>query len=369
MDYVDWVERVMAAVSQAWRAADGNTKLSGLQLPAILGALGQPDLIRQPDYERTKFAEAVRDALSDLDSLGLVKQDNGIFFKLTSEGNKYPAATLPSAWPQIMKIFIDCEQETLLRAVAEMGQEVCDDCVCARDLNGEQVFAYLKWPWDSDGIARCYALSQQLADMRLLNRRAYMGGHVDLIPTYLGIVRITRKVETEFVSLVRDLVREWETTNVDFKRELNLTRDKEKAEFIRDILGITNTKSSGRRFLVIGFDNDKHTFAQSVDKAITQERLEQILQAYCNPAPRIKYERVPWQNGEVGLIEAVREPGKVPYKVAKAVGDSNKIQPEGVYVRHGSHTEPPTEQEYHDLIDEAKRANELTLLGRAPESA
>ena len=230
MDYVDWVETTMSAVSQKWKGADGNTKLLGLHLSTIIEALGQSGFIKQPNFERTKLIEAVRDALNDLISLGLITDRDKNFFKVTSEGNKYPLATLSSSWSQIMKIFIDQDQECVLQAVAEMGQEIFDGYVCVRDLTGEQVFAHLGWAWDSDGIAKCYALTSQLTDMGLLTRRAYMGGHIELIPKYAGIVRVNRTVDTEQISLLKDLIKEWETTNVDFKRELNLNSDKEKAE-------------------------------------------------------------------------------------------------------------------------------------------
>jgi hypothetical protein len=70
--------------------------------------------------------------------------------------------------------------------------------------------------------------------------------------------------------LVADLVPEWATTTVEFKGQVNLKRNKEKAEFVRDVLALATTKASGRRWLVIGFDNGTHQFTDSVDSAITQ---------------------------------------------------------------------------------------------------
>ena len=80
---------------------------------------------------------------------------------------------------------------------------------------------------------------------------------------------------------------DWETTTVEFKRQVNLKLDKEKAEFVRDVLALATTKASGRRWLVIGFDNNTHQFTVSVDPAITQDRLEDILNAYASPAPQM----------------------------------------------------------------------------------
>ncbi len=122
------------------------------------------------------------------------------------------------------------------------------------------------------------------------------------------------------------------------------------------MLGLATTKSSGRRFLIIGFDNSTRAFHGSVDAAITSERLEQILHAYTEPTPAIRYTKVPWETGEAGIIEAMRETIKLPYKVKKMLGGKSGIQEGDVYVRHGSHTEAPTAQELQDLIDEGERA-------------
>ena len=88
-----------------------------------------------------------------------------------------------------------------------------------------------------------------------------------------------------------------------------------KGEFVRDILGLATTKSSGQRYLIIGFSDDTREFFASVDSGITQNRLEQILHAYCEPTPDVVFWRVPWTGGEVGLIEVKRDPSNIPYRV------------------------------------------------------
>jgi hypothetical protein len=60
-------------------------------------------------------------------------------------------------------------------------------------------------------------------------------------PTYIGIVRVTEQAQTELQQLVAGLVAQWETTNIEFKRQLDLAskaEKAEKAEFVRDILSI-----------------------------------------------------------------------------------------------------------------------------------
>ncbi len=181
-----------------------------------------------------------------------------------------------------------------------------------------------------------------------------MGGET-LRPSYRGVVWATRRESTELQTLVRGLLPDWETTNVDFKRELNLGRDKEKAEFVRDVLALANTKSPGKRYLVVGFGSKSRVFEASVDPTIDQDRLENILLAYAEPAPRVIYSVLPWEGGQLGLVEVVREPWSLPYKVKRNLAH---VRAGDIYVRHGSHTETPSPNELVSLEEEGQQARE-----------
>jgi len=351
-DYVEWVGRVMEGVVRAWQGSNANTKLIGVSIHEIVPALGFEVDTRHSDFDGTKIAEAVQDALRDLVRMGLLDDAGGRFYKLTHEGTKFPKADLPTAWGQITSVYLDEEQLAFLKKVAEIGQEVYDRYVCVKNLTAQQIFEALGWSWDNEGSAKGYLLTKALADLGMIQQRAYMGGNIDVVPTYIGIVRATREAESQWSKTVHELIEEWETTNVDFKRELNLGRDKEKAEFVRDILGLATTKSSGRRFLVIGFDDKTRSFARPIDPSITQERLDQILHAYCEPTPGIRYKTVPWTGGNVGIIEVLRNAEDIPYRVNKNLAGEGGIKAGEIYVRHGSHTEAPTQRELEDLLRE-----------------
>ena len=206
--------------------------------------------------------------------------------------------------------------------------------------------------WRSDH-ARALDLAARLEEQRCLAHRADLGGGIDVYPTYVGIVRATEQIQTELQQLVAALLPEWETTNIEFKRQLDLATKADKAEFIRDILALATTKSSGERFLIVGFDDKTHQFLQSVDPAITQNQLEQLLNAYAAPAPEIRYHRVAWDQGEVGVIKVLRDPAKVPYRVNKSLAHISKGD---VFVRHGSQVEPPTPAELAALEAEGRAA-------------
>lgn len=354
-DYVEWVSRVMEGVVRAWQDSKANTKLIGLTIHEIVPALGFEVDTRHSDFDRSKIAEAVQDGLRDLARMGLLDAESGRYYKLTHEGSKFPKAELSTAWGQITSVYLDEEQLAFLKKVAEIGQDVHETYVCVKDLTAQQIFEALGWSWDDEGLDKGYLLTKALADLGMIQRHAYAGGHIAVVPTYVGIVRATREAESHWIKTVRELVVEWETTNVEFKQELNLARDKEKAEFVRDILGLGTTRTSGRRFLVIGFDDKTRSFAQPIDPSITQERLEQILYAYSEPVPRIKYQTVPWTGGNVGIIEIFRNAEDIPYRVKKNLAGEGGIKIGEIYVRHGSHTEAPTQREREDLLHEGGR--------------
>ena len=119
--------------------------------------------------------------------------------------------------------------------------------------------------------------------------------------------------------------------------------------------GLGNTKSSGERFLVIGIDDNGTPHGEPVDPAITQERLEQVLQSYAEPWPTVRYRVAQWQTATVGIIEVLREPAKLPYMPTRTLA---KLVEGRTYVRHGSHTEPATSRERESLLAEGTKARD-----------
>ncbi len=52
------------------------------------------------------------------------------------------------------------------------------------------------------------------------------------------------------------VVAEGETPTVDLKRQLALDTASHKAELIKDVIALANTKATGPRYLIIGFTDD-----------------------------------------------------------------------------------------------------------------
>ena len=169
----------------------------------------------------------------------------------------------------------------------------------------------------------------------------------------LGVIRITRADDLELQALLTDLVDEWETTSVEFKRELDLDADEGKRRLVRSALALANTKASGRRFMVVGYDPKTHAFSRSVDERLTSDRIEDVLAAYTDPVPDVRYRTDAVAGGTVGMVEVLRNAEHLPYRVRKAM---RGLSVGAVLVRHGSHIDAPTTRELADLERESKIA-------------
>ena len=162
--------------------------------------------------------------------------------------------------------------------------------------------------------------------------------------------------------MIDDLVREWETTSVDFKQELRVNTASEKAELVKDIIALANIQASGRRWLVIGFEDKTRTYHGPPDPAVKPDRLEQLLAAYITPAVDLCYDVWDYRAGKVGMLEILRDPRKLPYSVKQSVGaaagqrGAKRVEAGQIFVRHSSHTAQASEKELLVLAEEREWA-------------
>jgi hypothetical protein len=250
-------------------------------------------------------------------------------------------------------VSLDEEQLAFLVAAVALAEVDEGQWSLMGEVEARDVFAELGW-CERDHSA--YDLPHSLDDIGLVTHTPMMGGSSRVRPTYRGVVRATQRVNTQWQSRIESMVDEWETTTVEFKELLPLGSEKAKAEFAHDIIALANTKASGRdRYLVIGFSDKSKTFTTPVDASIEQNRLEQILNEYAEPAPSIRFFTVEHASGSgaIGVVEVRRDPTKVPHRMERGGG---KIVAGKVYVRHGSQVEEPTPDELLALEAEGAAA-------------
>jgi hypothetical protein len=361
VDYVDWVHRVMRVIVNAWREADYTSKGMGLEYYDIVPLLSESLDGRSSEFQGSTFHLAMLAAIKDLQEIGWIEDNH--FIKVTPRAESFLEADVTTAWRPIIEITLSDEEAAVLNTTVEVCQRTFDDHVLVKEAAWQEIFGKLGWAIEApDGFDRAHFVAERLEEKGLIRAHATYGA-LDVEPRYVGFVRATRSVETEDAALIRQLVSEGETTNTEIKRELQLANKTGKAKFVSRVMGLATTNVSGRRFMIVGLDDKTRDVYGSIDSNITEDRMEQILHEYCQPALDIKFKRVPVEGAELGLIEVIRHSEDIPYRVVKLIGGEGGIKIDDAFVRHGSRTESPTPNELRDLIEEGQRARERKLSG------
>jgi hypothetical protein len=349
VDFIDWCHRVLRILDDERL----NAQLSEHRLREILFGDEINDTTRP----------ALRYALGQLAEEGLAEQ--GKFnWKITPFGRKVLSDPI-EFWASICAEQIDSEETDMLRLINELSpqQETTPEFVRLEDVTRDPIlqrFGIEPPPPKTNEHMKelgkyLYDLPGLLADRRFLTKRSLPGYHTSINPTYRGLVWETRRDFTIESKFIDSLLAEWETTNVDFKREFGLDTQKQKGDFAKDMLGLVTTKSSGRRYMIIGFDDKTRQYYGPPDPAVTQNRMEQVLSNLTEPVAVIRYDVIAHKGGKVGRVEVIRQPDKLPYHASQDVFDEKgkRVLEKGkVYVRHGSQTESPTDAELEGLKEE-----------------
>lgn len=100
---------------------------------------------------------------------------------------------------------------------------------------------------------------------------------------------------------IRKLIEEGqEGPTLDFKEDLTLESEKDKAEFVKDVLALANT--GGTAHIITGVE-DKTWKPLGIKTAHTAEQLNDILKDKCDPPLRVEYVEKDILHHKVGVIE------------------------------------------------------------------
>ena len=360
MEYVEWCELVLQVMG---KAAEDSAQIRnyGIDCDSLGKRVWAEHYAQVAENVNAQDRDNILyDAICDLDRNLLIDDPNATFLKLTREGRKAAKDLFP-VWENACDIRLEPAMERALSIINRHSNESHQYFGRANYVPMNTVHCEL----DEQDLTE-EDVWELLAELKALDLTYWDDGDYadEIRSTYRGLTWETRRDQVIGVRFVDSLVAEWETTSVEFKRELHLDTADQKAEFIKDVTGLGNTQASGRRWLIIGLDDKTRTYYSSPDPAIRQDRIENILARYTKPNLDVRYSVIPYRNGKVGVVEVLRDPKKLPYKVAKSLGTKVakslgtkcRITENQIFVRHGSQTESPTDAELDAICKEAERA-------------
>jgi hypothetical protein len=311
MDFVAWCDLVLRKVIEASRKASTQRSI-GVQERDIARILFSQEVVDPPEFYQSPRHTAMINALSQLQHMSLVEKSP--FWKVTETGRDVATDTLP-LWYTICQEKLDEEQQQLLKVMNRLSPHATEDYAWLETVTREALLSELSWSGDIDQL---WSVAQELHQWGYITGRFYFGG-MSLSATYRSLVWETRRSLTIESKFIDDLVKDWETTSVEFKQYLYIKTVEQKAEFIKDVLSLVNTKASGRRWMIIGFHNKTHDYFGPPNPDINQDDFERLIGEYTNPYVEVRYEVVEYRKGPVGKLEVLRDPKKLPYRVAKSL--------------------------------------------------
>ena len=125
------------------------------------------------------------------------------------------------------------------------------------------------------------------------------------------------------------LIADGENARIEFKRELDLTVARSKAEFIKDVIALANT-TQDVGYLLVGVDDSKMLVGT---RPLEEEQIQQILSTYITPPVIATCETVSIPSiGFLSVVILEIRPTKKPHSVARTI---EQLQQNRVFVRHG----------------------------------
>lgn len=339
MDFIDFCNKILFVLNEQ----KYNIALSPLELAKII----YPEYNFKRGIWGTSLGNALNIALSELNAMKFIV-NRGVYLNITDIGTEV-LVNPHNLWEPICKVILNEEEEKLLKLINRLSPQydeknsfvLLDQVERNAVLNEFNLSLPAIWKNPDEKLKKILAgLPYRLSSNSFIR---FYGNVGDFFPrmtsSYKGLVWETRRDITKEANIIDKLLSEWETTNVEFKQELNLDTNEQKGNFIKDVLSLVNTKSSGERYMIIGFNDNTQQYHGSPDPSVTQERIENILKYLTYPVVQVRFRVIEYKKGKVGKLEIIREANKLPYRATRTVyGNKKKVylKKDSVYVRHNT---------------------------------
>ena len=340
MDFVQWGSVFLARLLELQEGSGAANTLGVCYNdlgPALFG----------PAWPSRPRSTAISQAIADLKGFGLIEQDWRLPQYLTIPRHAREAArNQKDLWVQICSKALEPDEAQLLRALNRLSEQRQPDFAYLDMVPYEELYPAL-------GLAPGYEATQNV-ERRVRNlhgvgfaqfSRESNSRALAARPTYFGLVWEHRRSITLRSQEIDALVEEGETPTVDLKRQLALDTASHKAELIKDVIALANTKGPGPRYLIIGFTDEGDYYEPENPQeraerdrlldALSEERLQTIVSTYTDPVLRVRYTKAGYHRGPVGMLQVHRDTTELPYAVRKTLGSTDKTDKSARQVRQG----------------------------------
>jgi hypothetical protein len=355
MEFNEWCERIFARFKQLYARA-GINRTVGLGeydiATVTVAGIGPLTLYQAPAYEG--FRAVLLTTLSELSDAALLDEQNTHGYYKPSDIARKLGDDLTPLWQAFCNEELDSDEAELLRVLATLSERQFATYADIDWVGHDALISALAWP---EGMDRVYPVAEELKRRNLIGFSATMGPAFRAHITYRSLIWLRKQGETLEAQFIDSILAEGETTSIEIKREQHTDTNDQKAELVKDLLSLVNTKASGDRWLIIGFDDKTRSWYSPPDPKLNQNHLEQILAMYTEPVIDIRFETTVARGQAFAKIHVLRDATKLPYRVKKGLrGEKRQIHEQQVFVRHGSQVEEPTPLELDELIEEGNRA-------------
>ncbi len=163
-------------------------------------------------------------------------------------------------------------------------------------------------------------------------------------------------------SKVLFLIAEGEGTTIEFKRELDLSSAKGKAEFIKDIISLANS-ARDVSYMLIGVDNNKLIVGIT---DLDEEQIQHVAQTSVDPPINLDCRIVPVNQPALTMVGViVITPTTKPHKTIRSIEDVTQRK---VFIRRGSVVLEASPEEIIALSNETQLSSEARQYIRAAET-
>jgi hypothetical protein len=239
MDFIDWCHYVLGILEKE-KLKD---YIHDYELPKIVFS---KDLTEQENFHNSNALSGLHQTLKMLAEAGLVDIYKESYQKISLLGRKVLADPI-NFWSEICDEILDDKEEILLKTVNEYSPQLNENPKYGwlKEVGRNEVclaFEIKPPPFetneqDNDFKKIVYNLPNLLKQREFLKVYPGFSNSTTIYPTYKGLVWELKRNITIESKLNDELLKDWETTNVDFKQEIGLDNNRQKAKFARNVLG------------------------------------------------------------------------------------------------------------------------------------